>query len=78
MDYGWIIVMALAILGAGMIAGGVVAYRGNAGVGVRAFEAAAVAAGVVMWAVVLITTPVYQSGEGPSAPTVVELERVAG
>ena len=70
--------MALAILGAGLIAGGAVAYRGNARVGVRAFGAAAVAVGVVMWAVVLIATPVSQSGEGPSAPTVVELERVAG
>lgn len=77
MDWGWIMIMALAIFGAGLIAGGVVAYRGNGGVGVRAFGAAAVAVGVVMWAVVLITTPVSQSGEGPSAPTV-QLERVAG
>ena len=70
--------MALAILGAGLIAGGIVSYRGSARVGVRAFGAAAVAVGVVMWAVVLITAPVSQSGEGPSAPTVVEVERFAG
>ena len=70
--------MALAIIGVGLIAGGVVAYRGSARVGVRAFGAAAVAVGVVMWAVVLFTTPVSQSGEGPSAPTVVKVERVAG
>ena len=70
------IVMALAILGVGFIAGVVVSYRGSTRVGVRAFGAAAVAVGVVMWAVVLIVTPVSQSGEGPSAPTV-EAARVA-
>ena len=72
------IIMALAILGAGLIAGGVVSYRGSARVGVRAFGATAVALGVVMWAVVLITTPVSQSGEGPSAPTVAKVESLAG
>ena len=71
MDWGWIIIMALAILGAGSIAGGVISYRGSARVGVRAFGAAAVAVGVVMWAVVLVVTPVSQSDEGLSAPTVV-------
>ena len=78
MEWGWIIIMGLAIVGAGLIAGGVLSYRGSARVGVRAFGAAAVAVGVVMWAVVLFTTPVSQSGEGPSAPTVVKVERVAG
>ena len=77
MDSGWIMIMALAILGGGLIAGGVVSYRGSARVGVRAFGAAAVAVGVVMWAVVLFVAPVSQSGEGPSAPTV-EAARVAG
>ena len=76
MDWGWIIILALAILGAVLIAGGVVSYRGSARVGVRAFGAAAVAVGVVMWAVVLVATPASHSGEGPSAPTV-EVERVA-
>ncbi len=70
MDWGWIIIMALAILGAGLNAGGVVSYRGSERVGVKAFGAAAVAVGIAMWAVVLMTTPVSQSGEGASAPTV--------
>ena len=70
MDWGWIIVMALAILGAGLTAGGVVSYRGSERVGVKAFGAAAVAVGIAMWAVVLMTTPVSQSGEGALAPTV--------
>ena len=76
MDWGWIIIMALAILGGGLIAGGVVAYRGSARVGVRTFGAAAVAVGVVMWAVVLMVTPMSQSGEGPSARTVVEIQQL--
>jgi hypothetical protein len=58
MDWGSVIWLILAVLGAASIAGGVVAYRGSAAVGVRAFGAAAIAAGAVMWAVVLITVPV--------------------
>ena len=70
MEWGWIIIMALAILGSGLIAGGIVSYRGSERVGARAFGAAAVAVGFMMWAVVLVVTPVSQSGEGPLAPTV--------
>ena len=70
MEWGWIVIMALAILGAGLIAGGVVSYRGSTKVGIKAFGAAAVAVGVMMWAVVLMVTPVSYSGEGPPAPTV--------
>ena len=70
MDWGWIIIMALAILGAGLTAGGVVSYRGSERVGVKAFGAAAVAIGIAMWAVVLMTTPVSLSGEGAAPPTV--------
>ncbi len=58
MDWGSVIWLILAVLGAASIAGGVVAYRGSAAVGVRAFAAAAIAAGVVMWAVILLTVPV--------------------
>lgn len=73
MNWEFIIIMVLVILGAGLVAGGVVVYRSSAKDGIRAFGAAAVAAGVVMWAVVLITTPVSYSGEGPSAPEVGEV-----
>lgn len=70
MDWGWIIIMALAILGAGSIAGGLVSYRGSARVGVKAFGAASVAVGIAMWAVVLVAAPVSQSGGATSVSTV--------
>lgn len=76
MDWGTIILLTLAILGAGFMAGGVVAYRRSTKVGVKAFGAASVAVGVMMWAVVLVATPVSQSG-GPMEP-VVAVERVSG
>ena len=77
MDWGAIIQLSLAILGAASMVGGIVAYRGSARTGVRAFAASAVAAGVVMWAVVLITVPVSSTGDGSPEPTVTKVE-VAG
>jgi len=65
MDWGAVVQLTLAILGAVLIAGGIVGYRGSARTGVRAFGAAAVAGGVVMWAVVLFTVPVSSTGESP-------------
>lgn len=58
MDWGSVIWLILAVFGAALVAGGVVAYRGSATVGPRAFAAAAVAAGLVMWAVIVLTVPV--------------------
>ncbi len=70
MDWGWIIIMTLAILGTALIVGGFVAYRGSTTVGLRAFSAAGVAVGVVMWAVVLLTVPATTSTDGSPPPTV--------
>ncbi len=58
MDWGTVIWIILAILGAALITGGIVAYRGSQRTGVRAFGAAAIAAGVVMWAILVLTIPV--------------------
>lgn len=69
MNWDAIFWIASATLGAALIAGGIVAYRGSTGTGARAFGAAATAAGVVMWAVVLLTVPFSSSGGGPPAPT---------
>jgi hypothetical protein len=58
MNWGAIIVLTLAILGAALMAGGIILYRGSPQVNGRAFGAAAVAAGAVMWLIILLTTPV--------------------
>jgi hypothetical protein len=76
MDWGTIILLAFAILGSGLVAGGVVAYRGSTKVGIRAFAAASIATGIMMWAIVSVDTQWSHSG-GPSAPVVV-VERVTG
>ncbi len=71
MNWEFVFQMTLAILGAALIIGGIVAYRGSTRTGVRSFSASAVAAGVVMWVVVLITLPVQSTGNGSPEPTVV-------
>ena len=77
MDWGAIIQLSLAILGAGLIVGGIVAYRGSTRTGLRAFSAGSVAAGAVMLAVVLFTLPVSSSGDGSPDPTVTKVEVAA-
>ncbi len=73
MDWGFAIQIILGIVGAALIVGGIVAYLGSRKTGVRAFCAAAVAAGVVMWAVVLVTVPASSSDSTPPSPTVVKV-----
>jgi hypothetical protein len=63
----FIIIVILGILGAALIAGGIVAYRRGEGTAVKSIGAAAVAAGVVMWAVIAITTPVSSEAGGAGA-----------
>jgi hypothetical protein len=56
----------LGILGAALVAGGIVTNRRSTKVSARASGAAAVAAGVVMWAIILLTTPfTTTSGDAP-------------
>ena len=57
----FIIIATLGILGAALIAGGIVMYRKSESTHGRAFGAAAIAAGVVMWVIIIIVTPVSQS-----------------
>ena len=63
----WII---LIVLGAALIAGGIVAYRGSRRTGVRAFSAAGIAAGIVMWAIVVMIIPVSSSDNKSPSPTI--------
>ena len=69
MDSG-VIWFILAVLGAALIVGGTVAYRGSTTVGVRALGAAFVAAGVAMWGVALVTLPASASDDGAPPPTI--------
>ena len=60
------ILAPMAVFGAAMVVGGFVAYRRSETTGVRALSAAAIAAGVVMWAIILLTVPMTTtSGDAP-------------
>jgi len=52
------IIATLGILGAALIAGGIVTLRGSTRVGFRALGAALIAAGAVMWILIIMTIPV--------------------
>ena len=71
MDWGSVVWLILAVLGAASVAGGIVAYRGSMNTGGRAAGAALAAAGVVMWAIVLVTVPVSSSGGDAPSPIIV-------
>ena len=67
MDWGSVVWLILVIIGAASIVGGIVAYRGSKSTGGRAAGAALAAAGIAMWAIVLVTVPVSSSsGDTPS------------
>ena len=68
MDWGWIIILGLATVGAALVAGGVVAYRGTAGSASKVLGAMGVAAGVVMWAIVAMVVPVSTTSAAPPTP----------
>jgi hypothetical protein len=57
----FIIMATLGILGAALIAGGIVGYRKSSRAGVKTVSAACIASGVVMWALLAVTTPVSSS-----------------
>lgn len=57
----FVIIAILGVLGAALIAGGIVLYRSGTSTGIKAFGAAAIAAGVVMWALILFVTPAFRA-----------------
>ncbi len=77
MDWGSVVWLLLAIVGAASIAGGVVAYRRGGSVG-QTLGAASVAAGVAMWAIILVTVPMSTSSGDSPAPIVVTDQIPAG
>ncbi len=68
MEWGWIVIYALGILGVAFIAGGIVAYRGSRRTGIRSFAAASIASGAMMWMVVLLVVPASGGSTGPGGP----------
>ena len=71
MDWDSIVWLILAVLGAASIVGGVVVFRGSGNTGGRAAGSALAAAGVVMWAVILVTVPLSTSSSDAPSPIVV-------
>lgn len=57
----FLIIIILGVLGAACITGGIVGYRKSESARAKAISAAAIAAGVVMWAAILLITPVSRS-----------------
>ena len=71
MDASSVLWLVLLVLGAALIGGGIIAYRGSQKAGTRVLATAAMAAGAAMWAAALVTIPVSSStGDGPSLPIV--------
>ncbi|MFC1958728.1 hypothetical protein ACFLV6_02300 [Chloroflexota bacterium] len=57
----FLILIILGVLGAACIVGGIVGYRKSESARAKAISAASIAAGVVMWAAILLITPVSRS-----------------
>ena len=70
MDWGFILQVTLAALGAALTVGGFVAYRGSRRAGVRAFAAAGIASGVVILLIVGMTLPTSSTSDGSPDPVV--------
>ncbi len=70
MDWGFILQVTFAVLGAALTVGGFVAYRGSRRTGVRAFAAAGIASGVVMLLIVGMTLPTSRTSDGSPDPVV--------
>ena len=65
LDVGLVFIILLPILGAALIGGGIVAYRGSTAVMARAFSAASVVAGLAMWLLIASVTITSSSGTAP-------------
>ena len=65
LDMGLVFIVLLLILGAALIGGGIVAYRGSTSVMARAFSAASVVGGLAMWFVIASVTITSSSGTAP-------------
>ncbi|MFC1991092.1 hypothetical protein ACFLU9_02965 [Chloroflexota bacterium] len=57
----FLILIVLGVLGAAFIVGGIVGYRKSESARAKVISSATIAAGVVMWAAILLITPVSSS-----------------
>ena len=65
LDMGLIFIILLPVLGAALIGGGIVAFRGSTEVMARAFSAASVVAGLAIWFIIASMTITSSSGTAP-------------
>ena len=65
MDWGFILQVTLAVLGAALFFGGSIVHRGSARTGVRSSAAAGIASGMVMLAIVFTTVGYSTNYESP-------------
>ena len=77
LNMGFIFVAVLGVLGAALIGGGIVAYRGSTAVMARSFSAASVVAGLAMWFIIASLTITSSSGTAPE-PVVVTSVKSGG
>lgn len=68
MDWGTVIWIILGVVGAGLILGGIVAYREATKSGIRAFAAGLISSGFAMWVVIGFTIPASTSSSGGDSP----------
>jgi len=64
-DMGTLLLISMAIVGAALIAGGIVAYRVSKATLGKALGAAAIAGGAMMIVVVTMSLPVTRTSSGP-------------
>ena len=58
---GFLVTALLAVLGAALVVGGFVAYRRSEVTSIKAVSASSIAAGIVMWTIIVLVTPLSSS-----------------
>jgi hypothetical protein len=67
---GLLVGIPVAILGAALLIGGIVGYRKSTSATAKVISAAAAAAGLATWMIILFVTPVFQSSSDSPDPSV--------
>lgn len=67
---GLLVGIPLAILGAALLVGGIVGYKKSGSTAAKIISAAAAAAGLAIWMIILFVTPVFQSSSDSPEPSI--------